>query len=511
MRYREFLFEYDRSREQQRIESLPAYQQRLKQEPRFSLERLESVDPTPQKSYVPRLAQWWLAGEPFEDLISTTADALDKYHKLKTKKQIKPEHADINRFKTADAFDQAVSQYQLPQDQPKEDRGKYREIFRDQELLVIELLDETAAKFWGQGTKWCTAAKNNNMFNYYAGIGPLYVIIPRDDPQNKYQYWFENIDPYTYQFMNVQDDPVKPDTLPFYSKLQPIMRKLSSHIMWNTNPTEVEQIIAVEQQPMSSLFRIVEKLNITPSEQVIMTAVSMNAACLQYLIAEQSQRPQQIKISESLLLKCVEKTPSCIQYIPNPTEKMQLIAVSNTGWLISVLYDNDIEPSEAVQLAAIKQDPQYVYSNIISNGGEPSEAVVVAGIQKDPYVIRDVKNPSEQVQIMAVSEVGALLRDLLRKKKIVVSEKVVLAALNNDPEAIRFFYDPKINVHKIVPTREMILRSVNEAGYLIMFIPNPDTELQMAAVKNDFHSYLWIEDPDPAVTELYNKLKSQSK
>jgi hypothetical protein len=132
-------------------------------------------------------------------------------------------------------------------------------------------------------------------------------------------------------------------------------------------------------------------------------------------------------------------------------------------------------------------------------------------VNQDPYLISKMKNPSEQVQIMAVSKVGALLRDLLRKKKIVVSEKVVLAALNNDPEAIRFFYDPKINVHKIVPTREMILRSVNEAGYLIRFIPNPDTELQMAAVKNDFHSYLWIEDPDPAVTELYNKLKSQSK
>lgn len=132
-------------------------------------------------------------------------------------------------------------------------------------------------------------------------------------------------------------------------------------------------------------------------------------------------------------------------------------------------------------------------------------------VNQDPYLISKMKNPSEQVQIMAVSKVGALLRDLLRKKKIVVSEKVVLAALNNDPEAIQFFYHPKINVHKIVPTREMILRSVNEAGYLIRFIPNPDTELQMAAVKNDFHSYLWIEDPDPAVTELYNKLKSQSK
>jgi hypothetical protein len=202
-------------------------------------------------------------------------------------------------------------------------------------------------------------------------------------------------------------------------------------------------------------------------------------------------------------LAAVKKDPDVFGAIKNPSEAAQLAAVEQDGMILSSI-DN---PSEAVQMAAVTTDWQAI--QYIRN---PSEAVqMAAGIQKDPYVIRDVKNPSEQVQIMAVSKVGALLRDLLRKKKIVVSEKVVLAALNNDPEAIRFFYDPKINVHKIVPTREMILRSVNEAGYLIMFIPNPDTELQMAAVKNDFHSYRWIEDPDPAVTELYNKLKSQSK
>jgi hypothetical protein len=207
--------------------------------------------------------------------------------------------------------------------------------------------------------------------------------------------------------------------------------------------------------------------------------------------------------SEAVQLAAVKKDPDVFGAIKNPSEAAQLAAVEQDGMILSSI-DN---PSEAVQMAAVTTDWQAI--QYIRN---PSEAVqMAAGIQKDPYVIRDVKNPSEQVQIMAVSKVGALLRDLLRKKKIVVSEKVVLAALNNDPEAIRFFYDPKINVHKIVPTREMILRSVNEAGYLIRFIPNPDTELQMAAVKNDFHSYLWIEDPDPAVTELYNKLKSQSK
>ena len=262
MRAYQFLLEYDRSREQQRIESLPAYQQRIKQDPGFSLERLESGDPTPQKIYVPRLAQWWLAGEPTEDLISTTADALEKYHQLKNKKLIKPEHADIGRFRTADQFTNVMAQYQLPTEEQPQDRGKYKEIHRDAELLVVQLFDITAAKFWGQNTKWCTAAKKNNMFINYFSRGPLYVIIPRKDPANKYQFWWDKGYVSDMQFMNVEDNTINPQDLSIFGKLQQIFEPIHQHVMWKSNPTEKEQLIAVRQNPRSI------KYIKNPSEQV---------------------------------------------------------------------------------------------------------------------------------------------------------------------------------------------------------------------------------------------------
>jgi hypothetical protein len=51
MRYYEFLLEYDRSKEIERIEKLPLYQQRIKVD-KFDISKLEKADPTPNKNYV---------------------------------------------------------------------------------------------------------------------------------------------------------------------------------------------------------------------------------------------------------------------------------------------------------------------------------------------------------------------------------------------------------------------------------------------------------------------------
>jgi hypothetical protein len=376
MRATEFLLEYDRSREQQRIESLPAYQTRLKQDPKFSLERLESADPTTQKIYVPRLVQWWLAGEPTEDLISTTADALSKYHTLKNKKLIKPEHTDVGRFKTADQFLSVLDQYELPGEKSPEDRGKYKEIHRDSEFLIVELLDETAAKWWGQGTKWCTAADRNNMFDYYFSQGPLYVIIHQ---KVKYQYWFEKDNPYVSQFMDAQDKEVDPTKLPFFTRLQPIMVKLSPHIMWNSKPSEQAQLAAVRKYWKSIRFIP------NPSEEMQLAAVQQDGWAIEYI-----KNP-----SEEMQLAAVQQDGYSIQFITNPSEAVQLAAVRQYGYAIRHIRN----PSEAVQLAAVRRNGLAI--QWIPN---PSEAVQLAAVKQDGFAIAYINNPSEAVQLAAVQQ-----------------------------------------------------------------------------------------------------------
>jgi hypothetical protein len=493
MRAYEILLEYDRKREKQRIESLPTYQQRIKQDPDFSLEQLESADPTPQKSYVPRLAQWWLAGKPVEDLISTTADALAKYHQLKIKKQIKSQHADINKFKTADDFLSAVDQYQLTDDE-SEDRGKYREIYRDAELRVIELLDETAAKFWGQGTRWCTISETNNKFMHYFSSGPLYVIIPlppqfvtyrNDDGESvksqvKYQYWFRRSDPDLFQFMDVKDGTVDPLTLPFYDKLQPIMHKISPHIMWNTDPSD--QLAAVKQNG----YAITQIKN--PSEEIQMAALKNDPHVFKY-IKNPSEEVQLIAVkhtgyaihsiedpSEAVKLAAVQETGHAIQYIENPSEAVKLAAVQRDG--LAIAHINN--PSEKMQLIAVK-----VYGSAIRYIKNPSEAVQVAAVRQDIYAFQEIRNPSEQAQLAAVQENGDMIRYIENP-----SEQIQLIAVQNQPRAIQWIKKP---------SEQLQLIAVQKSPRAIQYIKKPSEQAQLVAVQKNGYAIEMIEDPSEAV------------
>ena len=403
MRATEFLLEYDRSREQQRIESLPAYTQRVKQDPDFSLERLESADPTPQKIYVPRLATWWMRGAKLEDLLSRGADALEKFAQLKQKNLLKSEHKDINGFKQFGDFEDAMQTYQLPEkpEQAKQDRGKYREIYRDNQLLVVQLLDQKAAEFWGQGTKWCTAAKNNNMFAKYNSNGPLYVIIPRTDPDHRYQLWWDKTNPEEVQFMDEQDLEVQPSKLSFFQKLQTIMHPLHSHIMWNPNPTTAEQLKAVRKNGHAIQWIP------TPSEQVQLAAVQQNG--------------------------------DAIRRIPNPSEEVQLMAVQQDGYAIRRIPN----PSDQVQLAAVQQD-WYTIRWIPT----PSKQAQLAAVQQDGWSIQLIPNPSEQAQLAAVQQNGYAIQWILKP-----SEAVQLAAVRQKPRAFFNIKNPTPAVRALYQKR----------------------------------------------------------
>ena len=273
-----------------------AYQTRLKQDPDFSLEQLESADPTPQKIYVPRLTTWWLAGEPVEDLISTTADALVLYHLLKIKKQIRPEHADIGRFGSADQFTEFMASQNV------KFRGKYTEIFRDSKLEVVQLLDKTAAVWWGQGTQWCTKDQNNNQYEDYAKQGPVYVILDQVN-NTRYQLWWDQTDADRVEFKDVRNKEFNPTQLPFYHQLRLIFAPLHPHLMWQPNPSPDVQLQAVRKN--STSIRWIPN----PEPEVQLAAVRKNGWAIEWIPNPTLQ----------VQLAAVGQNPAVIRLIPNPT------------------------------------------------------------------------------------------------------------------------------------------------------------------------------------------------
>ena len=450
MRAHELLLEYDRSREQQRIEAIPAFQQRFKQDRDFSLEQLEQADPTPAKIYVPRLATWWLQGTNLEDLVSRGADALEKYQTLKQRNQLNPEHRDIGRFKKFADFETAMQSYAVAEPESAEDRGRYREIFRDNELVIVELLDETAAKFWGRNTQWCTAARNNNRFSSYHSRGPLFVITPRQPirPGERYQYWFDKNYQNAIQFMDEYDNFVDPMTLRFYAKLQRVFSRINRHIMWIANPTPAEEQEAVETD--GNLIRYVKN----PSEELQLIAIENKPSSIRYL-PDPSERVQ---------LAAVGQNGATIHYIKNPSEKVKITAVNNYGGAIQ--YIN--HPSKLVQFTAVTKEP-----SAIKHITDPSEELQLAAVQKNGEAIGYINYPSEAVQLAAVKQSGYAIGDIRNP-----SERVKIAAVAHD-------------------------------GWAIRWIKNPSEDVQLAAVRQNISSIAFIKSPTDRVWALHDELKGR--
>jgi len=169
------------------------------------LDQIEKSDPTPNKEYAQGLAKMYAQGETqFEDMGSTLADYLAKFHKLKQKKVIPAPRNDFMRYASAADFMSVVDEYPDVGEELK-DKGASEQVYQDAQLRIIRPDNEAAACYYGQGTKWCTAAKNHNMFDTYNKQGSMYIVMPRQPAYGgeKYQFHFPSA-----QFMNEQDRPV---------------------------------------------------------------------------------------------------------------------------------------------------------------------------------------------------------------------------------------------------------------------------------------------------------------
>lgn len=168
------------------------------------IETLERADPTKNKQYVQNLIKFYINGERIEDLKSTAVDYLTKFHKLKAKKQIPSPRNDINRYANFGDFASVIDEYPDPEKAEKS-KGEASEVYKDANVRIIKPKNEEAACYYGQGTRWCTAADNNNMFNQYNDQGPMYILLPTKPQHDGEKY---QIHPESGQYMDESDSSV---------------------------------------------------------------------------------------------------------------------------------------------------------------------------------------------------------------------------------------------------------------------------------------------------------------
>ena len=174
---------------------------------------------------------------------------------------------------------------------------------QDQDGFTIAVpLTEFAAKWWGRGTRWCTAAEKDNKFRQYHKDAPLIVVvIPELKEKGKFQIWTTEGD---VQFMNAADQRPPEDLVAqYWPRFEPV-------------------ICSVLRQNSSALARVPEYLR---TEDMCRIAVAQNGWALS-LVPEKLRSDDMCRIS-------VAQHGEALEYVPRKlrTKEMCKIAVFQNG------------------------------------------------------------------------------------------------------------------------------------------------------------------------------------
>jgi hypothetical protein len=256
-----------------------------------------------------------------EDLSRTNA-ALILFDKNKVRLPV--EQRDINKIKSlsdletlVEAFEKIKSGKEIKKEISANIKSQTKMIYNGPEGKILVPLTQEASMFWGQGTKWCTAANKDNYFDNYNKNGHLYIILINNG--EKYQFHL-----YSEQLMDVRDAGINFEE---FNKTYPWVFK-------NIKFTEEEQKLAVQKN------RRAIKYIYNPSEEIQKLAVQQTGNAIQYI-----DNP-----SKEIQKLAVQQTGNAIRFIKNPSEEVKILAVQQDGWAIEYIKN----PSEEIKRLAKK-------------------------------------------------------------------------------------------------------------------------------------------------------------
>ncbi len=184
--------------------------------PKEEFYQIIEIDPTTDidRDVLGKYSKWVLSlykrrSLKLEDLYKAK-EYLETFHKYINRLDIK----DINRFKTLGDLYNHIKDF-IGSDEPtsKKDLARKvkegaKKVYDDNQWLVVVPETEEAAKYYGKGTRWCTAAEDSdNKFDHYDRSGTLFINIDKISG-DKYQFHFEG-----GEFTDASDDPIIPSEI----------------------------------------------------------------------------------------------------------------------------------------------------------------------------------------------------------------------------------------------------------------------------------------------------------
>lgn len=178
------------------------------------LDKLATADPTGQQNkYIQWIVNQYIKGQFKLEDVTRIKGELTEFHRVKGAL----DKRDINQYGSLPdlyAVLEPMGDKELPVSNRQADKAQEQKFYDSGEAIlltnsgnvkIIQLASEAAAVYFGRGTKWCTAANEDNRFQQYNEDGPLFVIIVGG---KKYQLHIES-----GQFMNDLDQQLSNDEM----------------------------------------------------------------------------------------------------------------------------------------------------------------------------------------------------------------------------------------------------------------------------------------------------------
>lgn len=468
------------------------------------------ADPTPGL----RLTDWLVrtyveqATYGFEDIEGGTQSTVGTTLALFVERRgtLPPERRNINLYDSPGALWKAVGGDVAPKPSKSEDRDRARAESRvlvdDERGIVAVPLTEYAACWWGRGTRWCTAARENNLFHSYAAKGPLFVLIPPGG--KKAQLHLVK----GCNLMDAADTPIADDDLAeFQALLDPIVRwtlEVNGNAIRFGSP-ELRQdrnsvMQAIRNQPSSFL---VVRDTFADDDEIAGMAVGESAT----MLAHVSQRLRDDKIlalkavkgdsqglalallsprmrdDREVVIQAVRASARAVEYASKRLKDNREIAwtaVTGDGSTLKFLGERMKDDREIVLKAMETSGIALCHASIeIRNDRD----MALLAVNKSGVVLHEIRNMfgnDKEVVLIAVKQHGEAFfsagPDLQR------DPEVIQAALAQDGHTIRSMHQ------KLRSDKTCALLAVSSDGYALRHVSmdlRKDPEVVLAAVKQN--------------------------
>ena len=318
---------------------------------------LSKADPTKAGKAMKWLAETYIkSGFRLED-IERVKETLILY--ATHSKELPESQRGLSRYKSEAELWKAIEGFvdQGPvisnKEQDRRDKAKaYAEseiIYQGEEGIIAVPRSEFAAKWWGKGTRWCTAGDKANMYNHYAKQGDLFVIVLKDG--SKYQTHME-----TRQFVDSSDDSV--DVQDFIEQYNWIKKVQSIHpcLIASKNILIKEDWVHLNKDQKISLIKysphIIQHFANTATPEERLQAIKQDGDCISYLLNLTNSTTSDERI------EAIKENTHCIRHFADTaTPQERLFAVKKNGH--SVQHFIDTATSEE-RLEAVKQDGESI-------------------------------------------------------------------------------------------------------------------------------------------------------